>query len=121
LIEFMGYSGYFLFMEHRDQNDTRLNKQMILGFLKKQRAHLSNLGIRRIGLFGSYVRNEQNNESDLDFLVEFEKDKKNFRYLMNLADFMEALFGRRVEIVTTEALSPYIGPHIMKQVEYVTE
>jgi len=51
-------------------------------------------------------------------LVEFEKGKKTFRNFIDLAYFLEALFKKRVDLVTTEALSPYIGPHILEEVEY---
>lgn len=78
------------------------------------------LGVKRIGLFGSFVRGEQKNASDIDFIVEFEKDEKTFDNFMNLSFFLEALFQRRVELVTAESLSPYIGPYILKEAEYVS-
>ena len=54
----------------------------------------------------------------MDFLVEFEPDQKTFDHFMNLAVLLEDLLHRRIELVTTDALSPYIGPHIMGEVEY---
>jgi hypothetical protein len=53
-------------------------------------------------------------------LVEFEPGRKTFDAFMQLAFFLEALFGRRVELVTPESLSPYIGPHILREMEYVS-
>jgi hypothetical protein len=52
-------------------------------------------------------------------LPEFEQGKKTFDNFIQLSFFLEDLFKRRVELVTTESLSPYIGPHIMSEVEYV--
>jgi predicted nucleotidyltransferase len=52
--------------------------------------------VRRIGLFGSLVRGEETKESDIDILVEFEDP--TFRNFMNLAFFLEYLFGRRVDL-----------------------
>jgi hypothetical protein len=51
--------------------------------------------------------------------VEFESGRKTFDNFIQVAWFLEELFGRRVELVTPEALSPYIGPHILREVEYV--
>jgi predicted nucleotidyltransferase len=75
--------------------------------------------VKKIGLFGSFVRKEQSAASDLDLLVEFEQGKKTFDNFMRLSFFLEDLFKRQVELVTIESLSPYIGPHIMNEVEYV--
>jgi len=77
-------------------------------------------GVRKLGLFGSFVRSEQNPESDIDLLVEFEQDKKTFDNFIHLNFFLEEVLSRRVELITTDSLSPYIGPHILKEVEYVT-
>jgi uncharacterized protein len=93
-------------------------KQDILDALQQNRARLKALGVERIGLFGSFVRSQQRDESDIDLLVEFEPDKKTFDGFMELSFFLEDLLQHRVELVTTEALSPYIGPHILKEVEY---
>jgi uncharacterized protein len=95
-------------------------KDEILAFLRENSERLRLLGVRRIGLFGSFARNEAGPESDVDLLVEFVPDKKTFDNFMALSFFLEELFGRKVELVTSESLSPYIGPHILKEVEYVS-
>ena len=77
-------------------------------------------GVRRLVLFGSFVRGEQNSQSDVDLLVEFEPGRKTFDNFMNLCFLLEDLLRRRVELVTPESLSPYIKPHILDQAEYVT-
>lgn len=97
-----------------------ITKQDVLNKLHENRTNLQALGVKRIGLFGSFVRGEQKNASDIDFIVEFEKDEKTFDNFMNLSFFLEALFQRRVELVTAESLSPYIGPYILKEAEYVS-
>jgi uncharacterized protein len=93
-------------------------KQDILNALHQSRSRLKAFGVRRIGLFGSYVRGEQQSESDIDLLVEFEPDKKTFDAFMELSFFLDDLLLHRVELVTIESLSPYVGPHILKEVEY---
>jgi len=74
---------------------------------------------KKIGLFGSYLRNEATENSDIDLLVDIEKDKKTLKNFLALNFYLEDIFGKKVELVTTQSLSPYIGPHILKTVEYV--
>jgi hypothetical protein len=93
-------------------------KEQILTLLQEHQSELRRLGVRRCGLFGSFVRNESQDQSDVDILVEFEPEQKRFDHFMQLAFFLEDLFGRRVDLITTESLSPYIGPHILGEVEY---
>jgi hypothetical protein len=95
------------------------SKQEIIDILSRHRTRLRNLGVVQIGLFGSFVRGQQRVDSDVDVLVKFNPDQKTFENLMRLSTLLEELLGRRVEVVTTEALSPYIGPHILREVEYV--
>lgn len=71
------------------------------------------------GFFGSFVGGDQSPQSDIDLLVEFEQGRKTFDSFIHLCFLLEELLRRRVELVTPESLSPYIKPHILKQVEYV--
>ena len=93
-------------------------KREVFSALREHSDELRELGVKQLGLFGSFVRGEQTAASDVDLLVQFEPDKKNFDNFMHLSTLLEELLQRRVEIVTTEALSPYIGPHILREVEY---
>jgi uncharacterized protein len=93
-------------------------KQDILNVLDRNGSHLRRLGVKKIGLFGSFVRGEQRPESDIDLLVEFQPGRKTFDTFMELCFFLDEVMQRRVELVTVESLSPYIGPHILKEVEY---
>ena len=93
-------------------------KQDILDVLDQNRSHLRALGVRRIGLFGSFLRGEQRPDSDIDLLVEFDPGQKTFDIFMELSFFLEEVLQHRIELVTVESLSPYIGPHILKEVEY---
>ena len=94
-------------------------KEKALSLIVEHQDKVKSLGVKKIGLFGSFVRKEQSAASDLDLLVEFEQGKKTFDNFMQLSFFLEDLFKRQVELVTLESLSPYIGPHIMNEVEYV--
>jgi hypothetical protein len=93
-------------------------KQDVLKILHQSRDRLKTLGVRKIGLFGSFVRGEQHPDSDIDLLVEFEAGQKTFDAFMELSFLLEEVFQHRIELVTVESLSPYIGPHILKEVEY---
>ncbi len=95
------------------------NTNDILGLIDANKAEIGELGITRVGLFGSFSRGDQNKNSDVDLLVEFDKSKKNFRNYMDFVELAESLFGREVEVVTPESLSPYIAPYITKDVKYV--
>jgi uncharacterized protein len=95
-------------------------KEFILSTLKSKEREISKFGIRAIGLFGSYVRDEQSENSDIDILLDFEPDKENFDNYMAVCDMIENLFkNQRVEIVTKNGLSPYIGQKILNEVKYV--
>ena len=95
-------------------------KDYILTALKSYKPELSRFGIINVGLFGSYLRGKQSNESDIDILIDFEPDKENYDNYMAAYDILEKLFkNEKVEIVTKNGLSPYVGPKILKEVQYV--
>ena len=95
------------------------NKDQILQCLQSSKEKLQELGVDRIGLFGSFVTGKQTQDSDVDIFVEFTQQQHSFDNFMDLSFLLEDLFGRKVELVTPEALSPYIGPHILQEVELV--
>lgn len=96
------------------------SKQEVVKPLRRHRARIKALGVRRIGLFGSVVRGTAGPRSDVDILVEFEPRQKTFDNFLELALLLERILQRRVELVTAESLSPFIGPHILEEVEYVS-
>ena len=94
-------------------------KRDLLECLQRHRDDLRRLGVDRIGLFGSFQRDEPAAGSDVDLLVEFAPGAKSFDNFMALSFLLEDELERPVELVTREALSPHIGPHILKTIEYV--
>lgn len=94
-------------------------KEAVVEAIRSHGSQIKAAGVRRLGLFGSFVRREQTPESDLDVLVEFDPAQKTFDNFMRVSILLEELCDRRVDLVTTEALSPYLRPHIVKEVEYV--
>ena len=95
------------------------SKSKLLQLLHDNRSVILNYGVSRIGLFGSFVRDEANNFSDVDLVVEFKPGQKSFDNYIDLAYFLEEILGRKVELLTPQSMSPYIGPKIMKELEYV--
>lgn len=96
------------------------NKTTLLENLKLHSKEIKSYGVCSLGLFGSFVRNTPDENSDVDLLVDFEPGKKTFDNFMDLSFFLEGLLGRKVELVTPQSLSKYIGPHILKEVENVS-
>jgi predicted nucleotidyltransferase len=96
------------------------NKEDIFEQLRKHQKTLEGYGVRRCGLFGSFRRGEATENSDIDLLVEFEPDLKTFRNFMDLCFFLEDLFGRKVDVLTPQSLSPIFGHKILKEVEDVS-
>jgi len=94
-------------------------KKDLLFLIQTHREQIEAFGVNRLGIFGSFARGRPGEGSDVDVLVEFLPGHKTFDAFIHLAFFLEDLFGRRVELVTPEFLSPYIGPHILNQTEYV--
>jgi predicted nucleotidyltransferase len=70
-------------------------------------------GVVRLALFGSILRGQPQPQSDVDFLVQFAPGAKSYDRFLALSDLLESRLGRPVELVTTEALSPFIGPRIL--------
>jgi predicted nucleotidyltransferase len=73
-------------------------------------------GVAKIGIFGSTARGDDRPESDVDVLVEFAPGQTTFRNFMELAFYLEDLFGRRVDLVTEQGLSRYIRPNVEQEV-----
>ena len=76
-------------------------------------------GVCRLGIFGSMAKGEFTVDSDVDVLVKFTPEQRTFDNLLEVGDALEEVFHRRVDLVTEDALSPYLGPHILREVNYV--
>lgn len=94
-------------------------KQDITERISRSRNDIRALGVKKLGLFGSFVREDQETGSDVDLLVEFEPDAKTFDNFMTLSFLLEDVLQHRIELVTIESLSPYIGPQVLEEMEHV--
>ena len=85
----------------------------VLQLLARNRDRIRSLGVRSLALFGSAVRNEATLESDLDFLVEF--DRKTFDNYMDLKFFLEELLDHPVDLVLRDAVKPRLREPILSE------
>ena len=79
------------------------------------RGEILALGVDRLALFGSIQRDTAGPNSDVDVLVDFKSGEKSFDRFFALGEALERALGRRVELVTVESLSPFLGPHILAE------
>jgi len=73
------------------------------------------LGVTRVALFGSVLQGAAGPESDVDILVEFREGAKTFERFLALSELLEERLGRRVELVTPQALTASIGRRILAE------
>lgn len=76
-------------------------------------------GVKRLGLFGSFARGDEREGSDVDVLVGFSPEARTIDNLFKVGDALEEVFQRRVDLVTEDALSPYLRAGILREVRYV--
>lgn len=98
---------------------TSLSREQAVERLIQAEPEIRALGVERLALFGSVVRNEARPDSDVDALVQFSHDAKTYDHFLALAELLEARLGRRVELVTVQALSPFLGPRILAEAQDV--
>ena len=96
--------------------NSKLSSKDIFEILRKNKSLLKKYHVLKIGLFGSYRRDEALIESDIDLLVDFEN--KSIDNFIELAFALEELFGRRVDLLTEKGISPYILPYIRNEVQW---
>jgi uncharacterized protein len=101
------------------ENNTFVYSIETARFISILRQHLPEISkiynVSYLGIFGSYVRGEQEPESDLDILVEFEEAPSFFEYI-RLEDYLSEILGVKVDLVMKSALKPAIGKHILEEV-----
>lgn len=97
-----------------------MTKTFILDFLTQHKKELhEKYGVIKIGLFGSYARDEQTEDSDIDIAVEIVKEKKNIHTFLNLKREMEKAFGKKVDLGIESTLKPLAKIYIAKEIIYV--
>jgi len=99
------------FMTERDE---------VLFILRREAPVLKEqFGVTKIGLFGSVARNEAGEQSDIDLLIELDPDVVRYSKYCDLEDYLQSLFRRRVDIITTDGVSPHFKPYMYEDVVWV--
>ena len=99
---------------HKTMSKELKNK---LKILNSQNKILADFGVERIGIFGSFARNEETKKSDIDILVEFNQSIDFFDFI-DLEDKLSKILKRKVDLVTRKALKPAMKQQILKDVVY---
>jgi len=107
-------------INNSDQGVFRMRElDRILNKIRNHKAEIEKeYHIKEIGVFGSFIRGEEREGSDIDILVDFDKPIDLFRFL-DLEERLSELSGKKVDLVSKDALKPYIGREILKEVQYL--
>jgi uncharacterized protein len=95
------------------------NHKQIIEMIRTNRETIKSYAIESIGLFGSFSRNEAKNHSDVDIIVTFHEGSKTFRNFMGLKVFLQDLFRREVDMVSSDNIRDELKPYIMEEIMYV--
>ena len=91
-----------------------MERDKILALLKSHKRRLKKFGVRSISIFGSIARNQARKHSDIDLLVDFERPIGLFEFA-RLKMYLEELLGRKVDLVTPEALRKELRENILQE------
>jgi len=94
-----------------------LSKDKILKTLEDHADVLRTYTVTRIGLFGSHLHGDAKEDSDIDLLVDF--TEKTFENYMDTKNYLEDLFGCKVDLIPAESLKEALRPTVLKEVEYI--
>jgi predicted nucleotidyltransferase len=97
-----------------------MTKNYIRKIILDNKQILKKYKVKSFLLFGSYLRNKQRKDSDIDLLVEFDK-KVTLYDFVGLEDELSGIFKKKVSIVSRRGLNKYIGPYILKEAELIGE
>lgn len=86
----------------------------MLALLAANRAELERLGVRSLAIFGSVARDQAGPRSDIDLLVDIKRPMGLFQFL-DIKAYLEELLGRKVDLVTREALKPQLRERILAE------
>jgi len=95
-----------------------LTKEHIVNTIQEHMKEIKSYGVKKIGILGSVATASNSEESDIDILIEFQKDKKAFDNYMELKFFLEELFHRKVDLVIEDALKSRIRDSVLREVSY---
>lgn len=89
-----------------------LTKETILEILHENKSKIRSFGVKKIILFGSFARDEQKETSDIDFLVEFKKNRGNYDDFIKLLHLLEDTFNKKIDLVEPEYVREELKSYI---------
>ncbi len=95
-----------------------ITRSGVLTTLEKNQDKIKKFGVKRLAVFGSYAKNKQQKNSDVDVLVEFRPGEKSFDRFMELQEFLRRVLRRKVDLVTPQALKPSMRQAVLKEARY---
>src|SRR5690554_6160349 len=90
----------------------------IITFFKNNKHEFKKYGVNRIGLFGSYAKNQEDENSDIDILVEFKEGNKTFDNYMDLKFYLEDRFNKKVDLVIDGNIKEDLKKEILGSARY---
>jgi predicted nucleotidyltransferase len=97
-----------------------MDKEMIIKKLRENKKYLQKeYNVVELGFFGSFVRNKQTEDSDVDILIEVEKGRMSLLRYMRLKHYLEGILGRKVDLVLKDSIKPRLRNKILKETIYV--
>jgi hypothetical protein len=96
-----------------------MNRDIQVILQERKNYLVEKFGVMEIAIFGSYIRGEQREDSDVDLIVDFKEGCKTFDNYMNLKFYLEELFGKKVDLVIKSVINPRIKPFIIEEAIYV--
>ena len=94
-------------------------KQELTSTIISHQEDIKKYGVKKLGIFGSFVRDEATKNSDVDFYIDFAPEYKTLKNFVGIANLLTSITGRKIEIVTPQSLNKFIGKYILNEVEYV--
>lgn len=92
-------------------------KKEIINKLEKERENIKSKGVKKIGLFGSYLKGKQKRGSDIDFLIQIDEDKIAESYF-EILFYLEKLFRKKIDLIIEDDLRKELN-YVKKEAEYV--
>jgi len=92
-----------------------MNKRTILEEIEKNKLKLRGFGVRKIGVFGSFLKGKQSKKSDIDLIAKF--NEPNFDNYAEALILLEKLFRRKIDLLTESGLRPELN-YIIGEAEY---
>ena len=100
--------------------EVKMKRESVIEILRDHKKVLQQkYGVIKIGVFGSYARNQQRADSDIDIAIEIIKEKKNLHNFLNIKRELERILGKKVDLGIESTLKPIIKEYVSKEIIYV--